>query len=148
MKFNIWKILLVGVIFAVLAEILHTLSAFIEMPYYTMQQYFPVWSKIMMPAAGPPPMSFYVYAVAFAFVTGLLFAFFYNVVMNSIPGKKLCCKGAWYGFLIFLVAAVPSYLSLYLLINLPKALIAIWAGIDLIIYLVAGMICAWLIKGK
>ena len=51
-----------------------------------------------------------------------------------------------YGFLVFLVGAIPGYLATYLLINLPPRLIALWAVESLIIYSLGGMVVAKLIS--
>jgi hypothetical protein len=51
-----------------------------------------------------------------------------------------------YGFLVFLVGAIPGYFALYLLINLPTVLIALWAVESLILCLIGGMVVAKLIS--
>ncbi len=46
-----------AVAMTILAQIVHTLESILTMGYYTDPAYFQVWSKVMMPAAGPPPAS-------------------------------------------------------------------------------------------
>jgi len=145
-KLNAWRVFWAGILFAVLAQIVHTIGSFLTMGYYTNPDYFAVWSKIMMPTAGPPPASFYVYSIIFAIVSGILVALVYGVVRNCVPGNTVAKKGLNYGLLVFLVAGIPSYLMLLLLINLPAALILWWAFESLIIYLVGGMILAWIMR--
>ncbi len=145
-RFPFWKWILGGIIFAVIAQLVHNLSAFFSMKFYLMPEYFSVWSKLMIPDAGPPPASFMWYALLFSFVAGLIFVFAYLFVKSSISVSGAVKKGFSYGCLVFLVGIVPFSLSLYLLINLPSALIWIWALESLIVYLINGMIVAALFK--
>ncbi len=135
------KIILSALIATIISMVLHTVAALVEMPYYLMANYFSVWSKLMMPTAGPPPTSFYVYSAVFALIGYLLFALVYNVVKSSLPGKAWK-KGLLYGLLVFAVASVPSSLSLVLLINLPVGLVGLWAAEGLIMSLFAGLVTA------
>ena len=146
MKISLWRVLASGVLFAIVAQVLHTVCAFLAMSFYTNPDYFSVWSKIMMPAAGPPPAYFYVYSLLFGLLGGILFALVYTVIKEGIPVKSIAKKGLFYGFLVFLVGGVPGYLALILLVNLPFALIIIWAAETLVINLLGGMIAAWLNK--
>lgn len=106
--------------------------------------YFHVWSKLMMPAEGPPPMSFFYYSVIFGIITGILIACVYAIV-RGVPGGGIK-RGLVYGFLMFLVTGVPSSLSLYLLVNLPSALIVYWGFENLVTYLLGGAVFGRLIK--
>jgi len=100
----------------------------------------------MMPTAGPPPAAFYYYSLAFSFIGGLFFAGVYSVIVNGIQGKKLLNKGMIYGLLIWLVAGIPGYLSLILLVNLPIDLVIYWTVTSLIVYLLAGVTTARILK--
>jgi hypothetical protein len=82
----------------------------------------------------------------FGLLGGILFALVYTVIKGGIPAKSIAKKGLLYGFLVFLVGGVPGYLALILLVNLPFALIIIWAAETLVINLLGGMIAAWLNK--
>lgn len=146
MKISLGRVFASGVLFAIVAQIVHTVCAFLAMPFYTNPDYFSVWSKIMMPAAGPPPASFYAYSILFGLLGGILFALVYTVIKGGIPAESIAKKGLLYGFLVFLVGAVPGYLALILLVNLPFALIVFWAAETLVINLLGGMIVAWLNK--
>lgn len=140
-RMNFWKILLSGILFAIIAQIIHTIGAFLTMSYYIDANYFAVWSKIMMPAAGPPGWEFYAYAIGFSIITGILLSIVYVAVSCCFSGNAFK-KGMLYGFLLFLAAGIPSALSLYLLISLPLALIINWAVEGLVAYLIGGMIIA------
>ena len=139
---NIWRVLISGVIFAVISQIVHTIGSIATMKYYLMGEYLPVWSRIMMPNAGPPPASFFAYGVAFALITGILLAIVYNMISKSISGKSAAKKGLMYGLLLFFAAGIPGALSMYLIINLPIALIISWTVEGLAIYLLGGMVIA------
>jgi len=142
---NRTRVIVAGIIFALVAQVVHTLGTFPTMEFYVDPAYFNVWSKIMMPTTGPPPMSFFYYAIAFNVVTGILLASVYSIICEGIPrtGVK---RGLFYGIILFLAAGIPSSLSMYLLINLPVALIAWWSLESLAIYLIGGVVIAWLIK--
>src|SRR4030042_5586644 len=101
------RLLAAAVAYLVIAQVVYTLGVFADMGYYTDPNYFPLWSKLMMPAAGPPPIEFTLASMAFQFIAGLLFALLYAVVKGSVPGKGWKNKGLMYGFLLFLVAGGP-----------------------------------------
>lgn len=145
-KFSVWRVILAGILFAVLGQIVNTLSAFLTMSYYTNPAYFALWSKIMMPGPGAPPSSFYLYSILFAIIIGILVALVYGVLKNSVPGKMIAKKGLNYGLLVFLVGGIPGYLMMLLIINLPAGLVLSWAFSSLIIDLIGGMIIAWIMR--
>ncbi len=145
-KISFGRVLGAGIVFAIISMIIHSLDGIIGMKYYLMEEYFPVWSKLMMPAAGPPPASFMVYSLLFALITGILLAIVYNVVKSSLKVKGLAKKGLMYGFLVFLVGSIPGLLMTYLVINLPVALTWLWVLESLIIDLLGGMAIAGINK--
>jgi hypothetical protein len=140
------RILAVAILYAIASEIVMTLGAFMDMSYYYDPSYFGVWSKLMMPAAGPPPAEFYYFGMAFQLVTGFLFALVYRVIKGAVPGKGWKNKGLMYGFLIFLVTGIPTTMMLYLLINLPVGLLLSWMLQSLVVYLIMGLVAAKLLK--
>ncbi len=141
-----WKLILAAIVFMIIAQVIHTIEAQVTMNYYTDPAYFAVWSKIMMPTAGPPPVEFYYYSLTFTFITGLIFAGIYAVIAKGIPGKTLAKKGLIYGLLIWLISGIASALSMFLLINLPIDLIAYWTVTGLIINLIAGVAVSKILK--
>lgn len=146
-KLSFWKILSGGILFAVIAYIVHNAGAVVGLPYYKDPAYFNVWSELMMPADGPPPPEFAYASFVFSLIIGVVLALAYNIVRKSMIGKTISARGIFYGFLIFLIAGIPSAISLYLLINLPSMLILFWAFENLVIYLVGGIAIAWLNQG-
>lgn len=141
-----WGIILAAIAFLIISQVIHTLEAYATMSYYTDPTYATVWSKIMMPKAGPPPMEFYYYSWTFSFITGLLFAGVYTVVGKSVPGNTIVKKGLIYGLLIWLVGGLSGSLAMVLLVNLPIDLIGYWTVSGLIVDLLAGIAIAKIVK--
>ena len=139
---DLGRLLLAGAAFAIIAYVVHTAGAFATMGYYTDPAYFPVWSPVMMPGPGGPPLSFTGYSLLFNGIAGVFFAFVYKVLKDAVPGKSPAQKGATYGALVFLVAGVPSFFAMVLLINLPSPLLLAWAVENLAVWLLAGVATA------
>lgn len=145
-RISIVRILVVGIIYAIIAQVVHFIGAWIGMSYYFDPTYIGVWSKLMMPVTGPPPVSFYLHSITFGVLTGILFALVYHVIKDAIPVKNVDEKGILYGLLVFLLAGLPNTLALFLTINLPVPLITLWAVESWVIYLLGGIIVAQAIK--
>ena len=139
-------ILLASIAATIASFILHNIGSLLTMDYYANPAYSAIWSKIMMPAPGPPPLSFFIYALAFGLVECLIFASAYAILMKSIPGKTKTGKGLNYGALLFLLSNVPGSLAMYLLLSVPAVIIGIWAVEGLVVMLVSGLIFAKMIK--
>lgn len=139
---NAKNTVLMAAIFTVISYIIHMVFAFMAMGYYTDPAYFPLWSSIMMPNNGPPGIEFTLLSISFSFITGLIFAAFYALVKPALKGGSGLKRGAFFGLLLFFVAAVPGTLSMILLLSIPTALVLIWAVENLIIFLIAGILFA------
>jgi len=144
MKLNLAaKLFLSAICYIVVAEIVSTLSAYLTMNYYTDPAYFSVWSKIMMPGAGPPPASFYYYSISFAFIGGLIFGFVYSRIKGIFGKKTILQKGLRFGIGMFLVSGITLIMNLFLLINLPLGLLVSWLVFNgLIVNLIVGILIA------
>ncbi|MBI5159483.1 hypothetical protein HY992_05165 [Candidatus Micrarchaeota archaeon] len=145
-KKHVKGIALSAVAVAIISQVIHTIGAIATMSFYLDPAYFPVWSKIMMPGPGAPPTEFYLLSLASSFITGLLYAGGYSLLIKAIPGKTFFTKGLNYGALLFALASIPFTLSLVLLINLPIPLIIEWAAENMLILLLAGVAIAKLVK--
>jgi MFS family permease len=145
-KLKIKRIIIAGVVVAVVAQIIHSIFAQLDMKYYILPTYLPIWSKLMMPAAGPPPVSFMLYSLLFGIVGAILMALTYAVIKKGIPGKNKIQKGIAYGLILVLVSAIPYYLAMILLIGLPLALLTSWLIAMVINYVIGGVIIAAIIK--
>jgi hypothetical protein len=146
LRFNAWRIFWAGILFALVAQIVHSIGALLTMAYYTAPQYLSVWSKIMMPTAGPPPSSFMFYSLILGVISAILIALVFAVVRPSVPGNTIAKKGLNYGLILFILGGIPSYFAMFLLINLPAGLILYWAFETLVVDLIGGMILAWILR--
>ena len=145
------KLLFAAILFTVISEVIHTAESFFTMSFYLDSNYFAVWSKIMMPTAGPPPTSFYVYSIVFTFISDLIFAFIFSKVkdvkVESVIKANVWWKnGTRYGIAVWLLASIPWTLTTYLLINLPSMLLVYWAISGLLVYILAGIAMAKILK--
>lgn len=140
------KIGIFAAVMALLAFIVHNVEAVATMGYYTDPAYLDVWSKIMMPAAGPPPPEFAYLSIAFAFITWAIFGMVYEKLGGAIKQKDAVKKGLVFGSLVFLLAGLPGSLSMFLLLNLPVGLIISWTISGALLYLIGGVVAARLIK--
>ncbi len=140
------KIGTTAVVMTVIAEVVRIVEALLTMGYYTDPAYFAVWSKIMMPGAGPPPAEFYYYSVSFAFVTWFIFGFVYEKLGASIHDKNPTSKGLKFGALVFLLAGISGAVTMYLLMNLPAGLLVSWTISTLLLYIVGGLVAGKMIK--
>lgn len=123
LKWN--KILLVSVIYLIIASVIRQIELMFTLDFYKMPAYFPTWSKVMMPKAGPPPTSFLVASFLFTLLTGIALALLYSYMKISLPkeeeGQVMVFTGI--ASLLFLVFfTLPSYL----LFNLPLELLVVW----------------------
>jgi hypothetical protein len=146
MNINWGKLVLASVFFTIVSQIVHTLSAMASMNFYLDPAYFAVWSKIMMPVPGAPPLEFIYLSMAFAFISALIYAGVYNYIRFSVPGKNWLQKGVNYGVMLFYITQIPSALTLLLLINVPWALVGVWAAENLVVLVVGGAIIGKLIQ--
>ncbi|MBI2464371.1 hypothetical protein HYV57_05430 [Candidatus Peregrinibacteria bacterium] len=135
------KIVLLGFLYAILAQVVHSVSALFSMGYYTLGTTREVWSVIMMPSFGPPPPVFFVVSFFFSMVIGIVLAFVYSIIHTSLHGT-VSEKGMCFGILIFLISGISSGFSTFLLFNVPLMLIWVWAIEAFVISIFGGMIIA------
>ena len=72
---------------SVISQIIHSAGAVLTMDYYKDPQYFQVWSKIMMPGAEPPPVSFFAYSFLFSLLGWVNFLALFRMSKEWIPGR-------------------------------------------------------------
>lgn len=119
------KVLLVGLLYTIIATVVRQLEVIWTMKYYTQPQYFGVWSKLMMPTAGPPPLEFMVTSMILTFASGMGLAIIYYYLKDYLP------KGFWHRATFFADVLVSTSfifftLPVYLLFNVPVALLGWW----------------------
>ena len=86
-KENLRNIVIASIVILIISQIIHTKGAVLTKDYNIDEAYTQVWSKIMMPAMGPPPMSFYIISMFSALVFALIFVSVYDIFEASVPGK-------------------------------------------------------------
>ncbi len=141
------QIVVSGIVFLVVAQVINTITVVFTMSYYTDPAYFALWSKLMMPSNGPPGTEFYLDSNLIDFIIGIIFACAYSLLKDSIPGNRIT-KGFNYGILLFLVAGVPFTLTTFLLLSVPVPLLLYWAISNLVIYLISGAAFAKIMAEK
>ena len=135
------RAVIIAILITVMAQAVHIVEAMLTTDYYMDAAYMDVWSKVMMPEPGPPPMEFTYMSILFGFVTALIYIWAYKLVEPALMHTDRWIKrGLLFGALLFLVGTVPGMLTFYLLINLPAALIGWWGLGGLVIALINGLI--------
>ncbi|MBI5223120.1 hypothetical protein HY990_01730 [Candidatus Micrarchaeota archaeon] len=144
-----WKKLAIfTVLMVIVAQVVHVVEALLTMNYYLDPVYFQVWSKVMMPTAGPPPSSFYLISLLFAVITWVFFGIVYEKLSGALTEKDALKKGVLFGGLMYLVAGIPMILVMYLLVNVPVGILIAWAISALVLDLIAGIMAAKIYGGK
>lgn len=140
------KIGIFAIVMTIIAQVVRIGEAFATMNYYLDPNYWPVWSKIMMPGPGAPPAEFYYLSILFAFITWAFFGIVYSMLGDAVKEKTPRKKGLVFGGLMFIIGGLPGSMSMYLLFNLPLDLIIVWTLTILVLYLIAGIIAVKLIR--
>lgn len=139
------KVLVAGLIYLVAATIIRQIEVVLTMKYYLMPEYFDVWSKLMMPKAGPPPPSFMILSFLFTFITGITLAALYDFIKGLLP--KNCWERVFdFTGTVAILMLVFSYLPMYLLINLPLGLLVCWFTTGLVTVFVGAVVFTKLIR--
>jgi hypothetical protein len=144
-NFFSWRVLVGGLVFAALAQIIHTVGAFLTMSFYTDPAYFNLWSRLMMTPSGGFSTNFIWYSLGVNFFIGLVFASMYRWVSCCFCGQGLE-KGLCFGWLLFLIESVPLVLTTLLLLNVPLGLLSFWLVESFIVNLAGGILLALIIK--
>jgi hypothetical protein len=141
-----WKqMLLTSVCYMLISFVIHEIEAFITLRYYLMPQYFGLWSKVMMPTAGPPPASFMFTSLLFGFLSGFAYSYIYVLLKVSFP------KGYWHHVFSFAdvlvgIFVVTFLLPTYLMFNVPMGLLIYWFISSFVISVLSAMVFVKLVK--
>ena len=139
------KVLQAGLIYMVIAFVVRQIEAFLTMSYYTDPQYFGVWSKIMMPKAGPPPASFTILSLLFSYITGVTIAALYDYIKDLLP-KKFWPRVLNFTDLVIGLMVVFFTLPIYLLLNVPPMLLIWWFISSVVIVFLGTIVFVKMIK--
>lgn len=139
------RVFLVGFLYTVIATVVRQTEMIWTLKYYMMPQYFGVWSKSLMPTAGPPPPEFMITSLILTFATGMAIAIIYHYLKDYLP------KGFWHRSTFFadvLVSTSFIFFSLpvYLLFNVPIALLGWWFVSSFVILFLTSTIIVKIIR--
>lgn len=144
-KISWGKLLLTSVIFTVISFVIHQIEALLTIKYYLMPQYLGVWSKLMMPSAGPPPPAFMITSLILTFVTGISVTLIYYYLRDHLPpiGFK---RAFYFADLLIATSFVFSTLPMYLMFNVPVGLLVSWFVSNFVILTVGAWVMVKIIK--
>lgn len=138
-KFHWKKIIIASIILTVIDVVVRQIEAFMTMKYYLMPEYFGLWSKLMMPKAGPPPAEFFIISILFSFLTSLVLATVFVYVKDVFP-KQYWMRVLGYAKITILFMLIFSYLPMILLINVPYTLLGSWFISSALIVIIGSVI--------
>ena len=119
------KVVFSSFIFLAISFAIRQIEAILTLNYYKMPEYFGLWSKNMMPKAGPPPLSFMITSLIFTFATGISLALIYYYLKDHLP-KDEKKRIFYFADLMIGTSFVFFTLPTYLLFNIPPGLLASW----------------------
>ncbi|HIH18541.1 TPA: hypothetical protein HA225_01040 [Candidatus Micrarchaeota archaeon] len=138
-----WKSLAVAAAaFTVISQVVYTLGAFIDMPYYTDPANAGLWSSLMMPGNGAPGMEYFVTAILASFFTGFIYASAYVAVKKVFREKSYVSTGAKFGLFLFSVSFVTGFIMMQLMFSIPLGLQLSWLVQGLIVSVTGGIAIA------
>ena len=130
-----------ALVFLIIATVVRQVEAFLTMGYYVDPRYFGVWSKVMMPSAGPPPLSFFVLSIVFNYLTGLFVVGVYQIIKDEF-GQDYWAKAIDSAGLFWKAGVFFFILPVYLMFNVPLMLLVSWLISSAVIFLFMGMYLA------
>jgi hypothetical protein len=139
------KVIFSGLIFAIISFVIRQIEAILTIKYYTMPEYFGLWSKTMMPNAGPPPFSFMVTSFVFTFVTGVSLALIYYYLKDHLP-KEEKRRAFYFADLMIGTSFVFFTLPVYLMFNVPMGLLVSWFITTFIILTASSWVLVKIVK--
>lgn len=139
------KVALSATIFTAISFLLHQIEVVLTLKYYMMPEYFGLWSKSMMPTAGPPPASFMIKSLVFTFVTGVSIALIYYYLKDHLP-KGNVKRVFYFADLMIGTSFIFFTLPVYLLFNVPFGLLASWFIFNFIILTADSWVLVKIIK--
>jgi hypothetical protein len=134
-----------GFAYLVIATVLQQIEVMFTMSYYKDPAYFGLWSKLMMPTQGPPPLAFFAISLLFTFATGCTLAAVFEF-MSPLFGKQFWGKVIGFTDIMVGLTIVFSLFPIYLLLNVPLGLLGWWLVTSWVTTLVSAMAFAKLTK--
>lgn len=149
---NWLRVFLSGLTYTVIAMVIHQIEALLTMKYYLDPEYFGLWSKLMMPAspsggpaAGPPPMSFFITSLVLTYVTGVSVTVIYYYIKDILP-HGFWKKTFMFADLMVGTSFIFSTIPIYLMFNVPIGLLVSWFFSSFIILLLSTIALVKIVK--
>jgi hypothetical protein len=139
------RVLLSGLMYTVIANFVHIIESFLTRSYYTMPEYTGVWSKLIMPHAGQPSPQFLALSLLFGLLVGMFLAFVYVSLQDVLPKPTGSRSFSFAGLLIGL-ELVLYILPVFLLFNVPVALLISWTISYSVIFILASILFARILR--
>lgn len=139
------KILLAGFWYTVIAVMLQQIEVVFTMKYYQDPALAPIWSKLMMPSAGPPPLAFFIISFVFTFGTGCTLAAVYEFT-HDLFGAGYWKKVIGFTDVMVGLSIVFGFFPMYLLLNIPVGLLGWWLASSFVTILISAKVFAHIIK--
>jgi hypothetical protein len=139
------KILIISLLFTVFSFVIRQIEAILTINYYKLPEFFGVWSKLMMPKAGPPPASFLITSLVFTFATGICLSLIYYYLKDHLP-KENHKRVLYFADLMIGTSFVFFTLPVYLMFNVPAGLIFSWFASSFIILTLTSWILVKIVK--
>lgn len=124
-EINWGKTFLVGLLYTVFAAIIRQIEIGLTMSYYVDTAHLGLWSRLMMPNAGPPPAEFMIMSTVFTLATGLSIAIIYYYIKEMLP-KRFLKRVFFFADLMIGFSFIFFTLPTYLLFNVPLGLLVSW----------------------
>lgn len=124
-KIHWGKVLCIGLLYTILSTVVRQVELVWTMKYYLMPQYFGVWSKLMMPTAGPPPAEFMTTSLIMTFISGMAIVIIYYYLAEYLP-KSFWKRAMFFADILVSTSFIFFTLPAYLLFNVPAALLVYW----------------------
>lgn len=139
------KTLGIGFLYTVIATIIRQLEVVWTMKYYTMPEFSGVWSKLMMPKAGPPPFEFMVVSMIMTFTSGVALTIIYYYLRDYLP-KGFWKRSTYFADILVSTSFVFFTLPAFLLFNVPLALLGYWFVSTFVILLATSALIVKIVK--
>ncbi len=144
-KINWTRVFLSGLVYMVIAFVIHQIEALLTLNYYMDPQYFGLWSNLMMPVAGPPPISFMVTSLVITLVSGISITIVYYYLKDMLP-KNIWKRTFLFADLMVGTSFIFFTLPVYLMFNVPVGLLVSWFFSSFIILLGASIVMVRIVK--
>ena len=139
------KVLLIGLLYTIISGAIRQVELLWTMRYYLMPQYTGVWSKLMMPTAGPPPPEFLITSIILTFACGMGLAVVYFYLKEYLP-KGFWKRSTFFADILVSTSFLFFTLPVFLLFNIPVALLGYWFVSTFVVLLVTSILIVKIIS--